>query len=194
MMNAELMRLIENLIRVGVVAEVDAAGVSVRVRSGELLTGWLRWQTQRAGEFKIWCAPAEGEQVLLCCMGGNPETAFILGSLYSNANPAPASNLKHLVITAPDGAVFAYDAEASALTASGIKTATVTAAVKITLDTPEVECTNLLTTKTLAVAQGGTLSGTVTHTGGLMSSNGVVVSTHRHGGVQSGNSTSGMPQ
>ncbi len=186
-MNAELMRLIENLIRVGVVAEVDAVGVRVRVRSGALLTGWLRWQTARAGEFNIWCAPAVGEQVLLCCMGGNPETAFILGSLYSHANPAQASNLKHLVITAPDGARFKYDAEASALTASGMKTATITATTKITLDAPEVECAHHLITKTFSMTKGGEMTGNVTHSGGSFISNGVQVDDHGHGKVQSGN-------
>lgn len=50
-------------------------------------------------------------------------------------------------MTAPDGAKFRYDADAGALQVRGIKSAVVEASVKITLDTPEVECANLLTTK-----------------------------------------------
>lgn len=52
-MSAELMRLLANILRVGVVAEVNPITWRVRVRSGELVTDWLRWNTQRAGAFKV---------------------------------------------------------------------------------------------------------------------------------------------
>ncbi|CNI74073.1 baseplate assembly protein V [Yersinia massiliensis] len=65
---------------------------------------------------------------------------------------------------------------------------TCAASVKILLDTPEVECTHNLTTATLNVTKGGTMSGDITHTGGQFSSNGVVVDDHDHGGVQRGGS------
>jgi hypothetical protein len=44
--------------------------------------------------------------------------------------------------------VIDYEPETSALKVTGIKTATIQAAVKILLDTPEVECTALLKTAT----------------------------------------------
>ncbi|MCX2525489.1 hypothetical protein [Larsenimonas rhizosphaerae] len=37
----ELARLLQNLIRLGTVAEVDHADVCVRVQCGELLTDWV---------------------------------------------------------------------------------------------------------------------------------------------------------
>ncbi|WMR36092.1 phage baseplate assembly protein V, partial [Metapseudomonas otitidis] len=40
---ATLARLLENLIRLGTIAEVDHAAARVRVQSGQLLTGWLPW-------------------------------------------------------------------------------------------------------------------------------------------------------
>lgn len=187
-MNAELMRLLENVLRIGVVAEISEDGKSVRVQSGELKTAWIRWKTGRAGDFKIWCPPSLGEQVLLGCIGGNPETAILLGSLFSNENDAPSASLKQMVITAPDGARFEYDAEVSALTASGMKTATIQAATKITLDTAEVECTHHLKAKTFDFTEGGKISGDVTHSGGKMTSNGVQADDHGHGGVESGGS------
>ncbi|EIQ70439.1 baseplate assembly protein [Escherichia coli EPEC C342-62] len=49
----------------------------MRVRSGELETGWLRWNTTRAGAFNVWLPPSPGEQVVIACIGGNPETAMI---------------------------------------------------------------------------------------------------------------------
>ncbi len=44
-MNAELMRLLSNLIRTGIISEVDEKSWCVRVLSGGLETGWLRWTT-----------------------------------------------------------------------------------------------------------------------------------------------------
>lgn len=64
----------------------------------------------------------------------------------------------------------------------------VKAETRITLDTPEVVCTNKLTTGTLEVQKGGTLRGNIEHSGGTLKSNGVQVDNHAHGNVQSGGS------
>ncbi|MGQ4858809.1 phage baseplate assembly protein V [Enterobacter roggenkampii] len=187
-MNAELMRLLENIIRTGVIFAVDEEKWCVRVRSGNLETGWLRWNTPRAGAFKIWIPPSVGEQVSIACIGGNPETAIILGSLYSNDHPAPGNSLKEIVIKAPDGAVIRYDADTSALETTGMKTAKLEATVSVTLDTPVVECTKHLKTATFEVTKGGKMRGDVEHSDGKMTSNGVQVDYHSHGGVQRGGS------
>lgn len=193
-MNAELIRLLENILRVGVVIAVDEENWRVRVQSGELQTDWLRWNTTRAGAFSIWVPPSVGEQVWLGCIGGNPETAVIIGSLYSNSHPAPGSSLKEIVLTAPDGASFRYDAETSALEAQGIKTAHIKASVSVMLETPVVECTDHLKARTFELTEGGTMKGNVTHSGGSLSSNGVTVHSHVHGGVQGGSSNTGGPK
>ncbi|HHU8907042.1 TPA: phage baseplate assembly protein V, partial [Escherichia coli] len=101
----------------------------------------------------------------------------------------------------PDGAVIEYEPETGALTVSGIKTADVTASesitatvplvlvkasTSITLDTPEVICTNKLTTATLEVQKGGKMSGNLEHTGGSLSSNGKVLHTHKPPGDSGG--------
>ncbi|MDV5743102.1 phage baseplate assembly protein V [Serratia marcescens] len=183
---AELIRLLENLIRVGVVTAIDEDNKRVRVATGGLDTTWLRWNAQRAGAFNIWMPPSLGEQVWLLCIGGNPETAIIGGSLYSNDHPAPGSSRNEMVITAPDGARFRYDADAGALEVSGVKTAKLTAEVKVLLDSPVVECTNLLKTRQFDVSEGGEMHGDFNHTGGAFVSNGVKVDDHDHGGVQRG--------
>ncbi len=193
-MSAELIRLLENILRVGVVIAVDEESWRVRVQSGELQTDWLRWNTTRAGAFSIWVPPSVGEQVWLGCIGGNPETAVIIGSLYSNDHPAPGSNLKEIVLTAPDGASFRYNAEASALEAQGMKTAHIKASASVTLETPIVECTDHLKARTFELSEGGTMKGNVTHSGGSLSSNGVTVHSHVHGGVQGGSSNTGGPK
>lgn len=183
---AELIRLLENIVRTGTVTEIDEGKWRVRVQSGELETTWLRWNAQRAGAFKVWVPPSIGEQVWFLCLSGNTDVAFIGGSLYSADNPAPGASRNEMVVTAPDGAKFRYDAEVGALQVKGIKSAVVEASVKITLDTPEVECTNLLTTKNLNVTEGGEMHGDITHTGGAFTSNGVQVDDHNHGEVERG--------
>ena len=190
-MNAELIRLLENILRVGVVIAVDEETWRVRVQSGELQTDWLRWNTTRAGAFSIWVPPSVGEQVWLGCIGGNPETAVIIGSLYSNDHPAPGSSLKEIVLTAPDGASFRYDAEASTLEAQGMKTAHIKASANVTLETPVVECIDHLKVRTFELTEGGTMKGNVTHSGGSLSSNGKVLHSHKHPGDSGG--TTGAP-
>ncbi|MEK7980122.1 phage baseplate assembly protein V [Klebsiella michiganensis] len=185
---AELLRLLENIARTGTVTEIDEKNWRVRVQSGGLETTWLRWTAQRAGAFKVWVPPSIGEQVWFLCLGGNTDVAFIGGSLYSDDNPAPGESRNEMIVTAPDGAMFCYDAEAGALQVKGIKSAVVEASVKITLDTPEVECTNLLTTKSLNVTEGGEMRGDITHTDGAFTSNGVQVDDHDHGAVERGGS------
>lgn len=45
----EIMRLITNLIRIGVVTEVDRENWLCRVKTGDLETNWINWLTLRAG-------------------------------------------------------------------------------------------------------------------------------------------------
>lgn len=65
----EIMRLITNLIRTGVVTEVDRENWLCRVKTGELETNWISWLTLRAGNARTWWRPSEGEQVVLLSLG-----------------------------------------------------------------------------------------------------------------------------
>ncbi|WP_434997908.1 phage baseplate assembly protein V [Pectobacterium brasiliense] len=197
----EIQRLLRNMIRVGVVTHVNTADALCRVQTGEMTTGWLNWLTRRAGRSRDWWAPSIGEQVLILSIGGELDTAFVLPGIYSDNNPAPSASADALHISFPDGAVIEYEPATGALTVSGIKTAditasesitatvplvTVRASTRITLDTPEVVCTNKLITGTLEVKQGGKMSGNIEHSGGSLSSNGKVLHTHKHPGDSGG--------
>jgi phage baseplate assembly protein V len=202
----EIARAIRNLIRTGIVTDVDLDEGLCRVQTGGMKTTWLNWLTCRAGRSRVWWAPSVGEQVLLLAIGGELDTAFVLPGIFSDDNPAPSASPDALHVTFPDGAVIEYEPENSALTVSGIKTANITASdsitatvpvvlvkasTRITLDTPEVVCTNKLTTGTLEVKNGGTMSGNIEHTGGSLSSNGKVLHLHKHPGDSGG--TTGAP-
>lgn len=197
----EIARAIRNLIRTGIVTDVDHDEGFCRVQTGGMQTTWLNWLTCRAGRSRVWWAPSVGEQVLLLAIGGELDTAFVLPGIFSDDHPAPSASPDALHVSFPDGAVIEYEPENGALTVSGIKTADVTASdsitatapvvlvkasSRITLDTPEVVCTNKLTTGTLEVKQGGNMTGNIEHTGGKFISNGVQVDDHDHGGVKRG--------
>ncbi|THD52610.1 phage baseplate assembly protein V [Enterobacteriaceae bacterium ML5] len=193
--NAELYRLLCNLIRIGTITEVDPVKYLARVACGENETDWIRWRAERAGDSVTWFPPSVGEQVIIICPNGEMTTAAIMGSLYSDSAPPPSQAAKNITFSLPDGAIFSYDAESSVLSVSGVKTlniecetGTVTAAESFTFDAPNVICTQQLTAATLQVSEGGGMKGDISHSGGTFTSNGVAVDKHSHGGVQSGGS------
>ncbi|CAI0887419.1 phage baseplate assembly protein V [Serratia proteamaculans] len=204
---SDILRLLRNLIRIGTVNAVDLERGLCRVDTGGNLTDWLHWMTCRAGRARMWWAPSEGEQVLVLALGGELDTAFVLPGIFSDNFPAPSASADALHITFPDGAVMEYEPASGALSVTGIKTANVQTsesitastkmlmvkADKIILDAPEVVCTNKLSTGTLEVKGGGKMTGSIQHTGGEFSSNGIVLDKHTHGGVQNGSGNTDKP-
>lgn len=206
---AEIMRILSNVIRIGTVTEVDLTTLTCRVKTGELVTDWLKWTTGRAGKGRSYWAPTPGEQVVILAMNGELTTAFIIGSLYSQAHTAPSHSAEARHETFSDGAVFEYEPKTGHAKLTGIQTAdinasnhitataqnvTINASVAVHLNTPNVICSHNLSCATLNVTKGGEMHGSITHTGGTFSSNGIVVDTHTHGGVERGGSTTGQPQ
>ncbi|WP_263143992.1 phage baseplate assembly protein V [Pseudomonas sp. RIT-PI-AD] len=114
---AALARLIENLIRLGTVAEVQHVPPRVRVQSGDILTTWLPWIAARAGADVEWDPPTVGEQVLLFSPSGQTASGVVLAGLYSNAIPANGDRADLFRRTFGDGAVIEYDRAAHHLRA-----------------------------------------------------------------------------
>ncbi len=160
----------------------------------KLETDWLNWLTSHAGRVKSRSAPSVGEQVLILSLGGELTTAFVLPAVFSDVNPAPSASPDAIMLTFPDGAQFNYEPKTGHLALTGIKTATITAASAITLDTPVVTCTQQLITDSLQVNQGGKITGEFTHSGGNLTSNGITLHRHQHSGVKSGGNNSGNPR
>ncbi|MEY0576589.1 phage baseplate assembly protein V [Providencia manganoxydans] len=207
-MSADIRRLINNMIRVGVVTAVDAKK-GCRVQTGDLETDWLNWITLRAGQTRTMNAPSVGEQVIILSIGGELTTAFVLTGIFSNEHAEPTDSLTADHRTYSDGAVIEYEPATGHLKAVGITLATldasehiqataprvtVNASEQIQLNTPTVICSHNLTCATLNVTKGGKMTGNITHTGGAFSSNGVVIDGHDHGGVQRGGSRTDGPQ
>ncbi|CRH30649.1 phage baseplate assembly protein V, partial [Pantoea ananatis] len=185
----EIMRLITNLIRTGTVSDVDPVNWLCRVKTGDLETNWINWLTLRAGNTRTWWQPTVGEQVMLLSMGGNLETAFALPAIYSDAFPPPDYSENGSTTQFIDGGIFQYEQATGQLLIKNIKSVRIEAADGIQLFT---EAFGVEASKTTLNSETA-INGAVTQSGGAMSSNGVVVHTHQHGGVKFGNDTSGGP-
>lgn len=199
----ELSRRLENLIRIGTIHSVDHAAVRVRVQSGNLVSQWLPWLERRAGNTTTWSPPTIGEQCVIFSPSGEPAGGVVLVGIDSAAIQPPSHAPEKHVIRFPDGATFSYDHAASHLDITGIVTATIEASDSVTLDTPLTHCTGKLTTDDLLTygnglagtggVHGNTITGNLTHTDGHLSSNGIVLHTHHHTGVQPGGGNTGAP-
>ena len=135
-MSAEINRRIDNLIRFGLIAEVDHANAKARVKSGQILTSFLPFITLRAGTTKTWSPPTVGEQCVILASSGELTTACILVGLYTQNSPSHSPDVH--VIEFADGAKIEYNQSSGALVVTGIKTAAITAANQINIDCPTV--------------------------------------------------------
>ncbi|PPC68825.1 phage baseplate assembly protein V [Pantoea sp. ICBG 985] len=204
----EIMRLITNLIRTGTVSAVDKDKWLCRVKTGDLETNWINWLTLRAGNTRTWWKPSVGEQVVLLSLGGNLETAFALPAIYSEAFPPPDYSEDGTTTVFKDGGWFQYEPETGQLLIRNIKSVLIEASDKIELNTAHfvvnADQTRLNSPTVITgdtAIHGGTelnggakISGDVTQSGGQMSSNGVVVDDHDHGGVQRGGGRTDGPK
>lgn len=179
----ELHRLLSNLLRVGTVASVDVAAARCRVRIGEITTAALPWLAQRAGEASSWSAPTVGEQVLVLSPGGDLNLGLVLPGLYQDAHPAPGAEVGLHRFIAADGAILEYQESTSTLRAT----------------LPSGGRAELVAPGGVSITGNVEIAGDVAITGSLaatvqVEAAGIKLTTHRHGGVASGSSTSGTPQ
>lgn len=105
----ELDRRLANLIRIGTVEQADYPNARVRVRAGQLLTGWLPWLTRRAGKDRDWWGPEVGEQVVVLSPSGDPAQGVVLGAIYQKAYAAPGDQPTVHRSRYDDGTEIEYD-------------------------------------------------------------------------------------
>lgn len=175
-------RLIGNLMRLGTIESLDLAQGTARVRVGEMVTGDIPFAGARAGAVRIWSPPSIGEQVVLFCPEGDAEAGIILGALFCDAHPAPASDARHL-IDFPDGTRVSYDPDAHKLSIAldGNGTAEISAPGGLTLNADvqlngKLDATGKITSADDVLGGGKSLKG------------------HQHLQVQPGSGVSGVPQ
>ena len=107
-MSGDLERRLQNLIRVGVVSEVQ--GDRARVDFGHgLVSEWLPWCVRRAHGDVEWWSVEVGEQVVVLSPGGLLEDGFIAWSLYQSDHPAPADSPDQHITRYGNGASMVHD-------------------------------------------------------------------------------------
>ena len=152
---SDLLRLLQNLIRLGTIAEVKGAKARVRLRP-TLATEWLNWAAPRAGSTRTWSAPTMGEQVIVFSPGGDLTRGIIVPALYSQEFDAPESSDSIHTTHYADGAVVQYDHAAHALTANLPGGSATITADKVTSNAPSTICTGNLTAMKNLIVNGAT--------------------------------------
>lgn len=84
-------RRVGNIAQMGVIEQVNyASPPKARVRIGELLTGWMRMGTRRAGDAHESWGYSVGEEVLVISCSGDFRTGAIVCALANGQNPSEA--------------------------------------------------------------------------------------------------------
>lgn len=173
----DLLRRLENLIRLGTIAAVDHQAARCTVKSGGLSIPNLPWLALRAGDSSDWDPPTVGEQCILIAPSGEPAQGVALVGLYSQQRPAPANSANVRRRTYPDGAVINYDHATHTLSA------TLPSGGKAQLTAPGG----------VTILGNVDITGTVTVSADVVAS-GISLVTHKHGGVQTGSGTTAVPK
>lgn len=173
----DLLRRLENLIRLGTIAAVDHQAARCTVSTGGLSVPNLPWLAQRAGSSLDWDPPTVGEQCILFSPSGEPALGVALVGLYSQQRPAPSNSATVRRRKYPDGAVIDYDHASHTLSAT----------------LPDGGKAQLTAPGGVSILGNVDITGTVTVSEDVLAA-GISLVNHVHGGVQSGPSTTGAPQ
>lgn len=192
---SDLTRRLDNLIRLGTIAEVDLANATARVKSGNITTEFLPWITFRAGTSQTWSPPTVGEQCLVLGVSGEFNTGVILFGLYTQNAPSQSADLHQFRFS--DGAEISYNTASGQLSAKNCKVVIVQASSEIKLETPTVKATqNLEVGGNLSVKGSTSSTGGISTQGGVTASGdikggGISLQNHHHIEQGDGNRTSG---
>ncbi|WP_259468978.1 phage baseplate assembly protein V, partial [Salmonella enterica] len=118
---ADLFRRLHNLIRRGLVAEVQLSPPRCRVSfGGEHKTGWLQWYTLATSERVDWSAPKIGDPVTVISEGGDLRNGVALLGLLVDDRGAPSIKPNEHVTAYCDGATDTYDTKTHVKTWQGV--------------------------------------------------------------------------
>lgn len=90
---SELERKLNNIIRYGTIEKIDHSVDKVQIRSGEILTNWIKYFVASAGNTKQRTPASIGEQgVILSPSGDLSQGSFIVGLSFNNSPQVSDSN------------------------------------------------------------------------------------------------------
>ncbi|MFD1697790.1 phage baseplate assembly protein V [Halopseudomonas phragmitis] len=180
---ADLTRRLDNLLRLGTIAQVDHGDPdqgkppACRVQSGQVLSGWLPWFALRAAAVRKWSPPSVGEQCLVFSPSGDLAAGVVLLGLNSAQHPAPSNTPTEERTQYADGTWVGYDMGSKEMTVM------LTAGGKLILTAPGG----------VQINGNININGKVTTTEDVVAG-GISVMHHKTTGVTPGNGLSGDPQ
>ncbi|WP_143688963.1 phage baseplate assembly protein V [Wolbachia endosymbiont of Laodelphax striatellus] len=101
---SELQRKMANIVRIGVVKEIDYEKAKVRVKIGEFLTDYLPWD-------RDWSPPDIDEQVVVFSPLGELSLGVVLAGIYQEKYSAPENKKEINSVKFQDGTRLLYDKE-----------------------------------------------------------------------------------
>jgi len=186
---AALSRMLENLIRFGVIAAVQMEPPRVQVKTGALTTAWLPWLTLRAGADREWDPPTVDEQVILFSPSGQLANGVVITGLPSDHIPANGNRPGLHRRTYSDGTVIEYDSVAHHLNATLAPGGTTNLVSK-----GGINIVGPITHEGDYIQTGNqTVTGTVTVSTDVVAA-GISLVKHLHGGVLPGGAKTGNPE
>ncbi|MEC8887362.1 MAG: phage baseplate assembly protein V [Pseudomonadota bacterium] len=211
---ANIDRMLANLIRIGRISAVDHAQAVATVDfDGEVVPDLL-WSKQRMGDDRYWHAPSVGEQVIVLSVSGDLSQGVIIAAIAQDQFADVAQDA-HPKIQFSDGTIVRYDKSNHTLTVDASASsstvhvlcdqAQVVAASQVTIDTPQTTITGDVTIQknlnvtintnvggSLGVTGDSTISGSANFTGGAVTHQGKNIgASHTHSGVDAGGDNTG---
>jgi phage baseplate assembly protein V len=102
---------VANMVRAGVISEVDFENRKIKVAVDGTTTPWIKWLSGDGGVKYSYTAPEVGEQVLVLCEAGNTSLSYAIRGLSSNARPLPSNKENVDKTVYADGSFIEVDLE-----------------------------------------------------------------------------------
>ena len=192
----ELSRRIAGMLRMGLIEEVDYAhtedGVPrprLRVRSGELITGWLPWPAHLGRNRVDWMPLKKDQQVLLAAPSGDVTQAVVIALLHVDGDPPPSTDETADVVRFRSGSTVRHDADTGDLFVDGVSDVIVTGARNIEATASgkaEVTAPSIVLNGPVQVNGNVGVAGTVAATGDVTAGS-ISGQGHTHPDPQGGN-------
>jgi phage baseplate assembly protein V len=109
---SEMNRRLLQIVRIGVIQEINYTKAKARVKVGDNITGWRPWVSQA----KTWIPPAVGDQVVVLSPNGDFEQGIILSALYHNKSKPPSNKENEIKFKLSENSSVCFDSNLEKLT------------------------------------------------------------------------------
>ena len=100
---SELKRRLNNVVKVGVVSEINPEKAKVRIKVGDLHSDWRPWTANSKHQ---WDMPDVGDSAVMISPNGETEKSIIIPSLYNDQNPPPSTDADTICWQIPEDKTF----------------------------------------------------------------------------------------